>query len=161
MYKGNLLPSFSVNLPNPETALVFKDSGAETSFICADLADRCKFKIVNHNITLRIRGFNTLKTIKADLVEVTFFNNNKMWIFTAICVPTIHVTPCIEGVGKLVDQKCMEMADIFLRKNVTKNIDILFGVYAFQLLPTQTQVFGNKYFCVQGDSFICPLLKLE
>ena len=77
--------------------------------------------------------------------------NDKIRIFPAICVPTIHVTPCVEGVGELVkvfDQKRIELADIFLRENPTKKFDIVFGVDAFHLLPTQTQVFGNKNCCV-------------
>ena len=81
------LPTFTAYISDENIPVkIFKDGGAQASFICQTLAASLDLKIVKSNIELKIEGFNSGKTIKTDVVSVPVKIGENLFEVEAICI---------------------------------------------------------------------------
>ena len=143
-----VVPTFTMHLPKNKgfvDARVMYDPASQVSFITENVAHQIKHKVIRNNVNVNITGFNSVKTIKTKIIELTVKLNNKSKTFEAIVVPTIKSKIESEQFRDIVgafNDSGIPLAD----KNLTSNngsIQVLLGVNYAHILPVQSCSFGS------------------
>ena len=80
-----------------------QDSGASTSFIRSDIATANNFRILQNDIVLTVKGFNSKKIITTNLVEVVVLVSGTKCYITAECVPELTASSAVKKAVKIVE----------------------------------------------------------
>ena len=144
--EGNLLPTFSCKILDGSSLRTLQDSGAQTSFIRSDIATANDFRILQNDIVLTVKGFNSKKIITTNLVEVVVLISDVKCYIPAVCVPVLTASSAVKGAVKIAEalvEKGYTLADEYTRSNPSKPLDMILGVDSFHLLNIQTISFGT------------------
>ena len=97
---GSVLPTFTFNIGD-DTQLHrgLKDSGSQNTFVSGKLAKQCKFKVLNSNVKLSVKGFNGLKSYDTNMVEVPLKIGDNCYKITALVVPSIDLKLSLPSLG--------------------------------------------------------------
>ena len=134
--KTNILPTFSCSTENGKKLRILLDSGAQTSFILSDLAEKLSFPILNSNINLVIKGINSSKSIRTNVVDY----------FPAVCIPVLGTKPAFDNLNKVnseLRRKGYILADTFGSNPFYKSLDLILGVDSFPAVSPRTVPFGT------------------
>ena len=145
----NILPTFSCKLTSGKDIRVLKDSGAQISFIKNETVSKNNFKIINDDIEVIVKGFNSQKNIKTKIVEVPIKINSNIFKICAVSIPEIATDITINGLYDLAKELYLKnylLADKFIleyKSNNISNLDMVLGTNAFHCLPTKLLTFGD------------------
>lgn len=145
---GMILPTLSGRLQSGSNVRILRDSGAQATFIRSEVAQLCNFKTVKTSLNLTIKGFNSIKKITTNIVQVELLLNSNTYQFPAVCVPVLSSVLTIDGVadmGRLLIEKGYKLADTFLIENPSKPIDMVLGVDSFHILKESQINFGYPH----------------
>ena len=113
--KDILVPTFTANLKGENNCANVRsiyDVWSQTTFILDSLASKLQCKVLS-DVDLSVRGFNSRKTSKAKLVEVSIFTD-KEYKIKAVTVPSFQLSvniPTLDKVVKTFQDKGYTMAD--------------------------------------------------
>ena len=119
------------------------DVWSQTTFILDSLASKLQCKVLS-DVELSVRGFNSRKTSKAKLVEVSIFTD-KEYKIKAVTVPSFQLSvniPSLDKVVKTFQDKGYTLADKDLTGTEIGDIDFLLGSNNIAILPVISRVFG-------------------
>lgn len=111
------------------------------------MIDKVKHKILKSDIQLKINGFNDFRVYKTNIVEIPIMVGLKEETIIAAVVPEIRPKICRVGLDSIVTkfkENNMVLADQYLDKGNSNNIDILLGVNSADILPIHAVSFGVK-----------------
>ncbi|KAL7632972.1 UNVERIFIED_CONTAM: hypothetical protein RMT77_016682 [Armadillidium vulgare] len=143
-----ILPTFtvtSINKNNNSHDLrVLYDSGSEFNFVSQSVAEKIKFKVVQSDIMLNIKGFNNQKYYKTYIIEIEVKINNKMCKIVAAVVPSINpkINMPSTQILNAFQQNKLPLADKHLGNKNNREINIILGVQGAHVLPLNSCAFG-------------------
>ncbi|XP_068243236.1 uncharacterized protein [Palaemon carinicauda] len=146
---NSILPTFTFSLEgNDSVYRGLKDSGSQSTFVSARLANSCKFKIVHSNIELTVKGFNESKRYCTKVIKMPLRIGDSVEHILAIVVPEISINLELPFLGELVEavhSKGLVLADKLLNSNLRKidNVHLLLGTDSFSCLTGNEIVIGN------------------
>ena len=150
----NMLPTFSCSLSNNETIRVLADSGAETSFISSEVIENYNYEVLENDVKLSIKGFNSLRNVKTKLVKLEVLIGNKKCSVPAVIIPNISASPKYENLNEITQilhERGYETADEFVTREPNKSVDMILGIDSFHLLNLKTKSFGR---CTDSCMFV-------
>jgi len=144
--KTSILPTFTNTLNNSEIRIL-RDTGAQTCFICRDVAERENLEVVGR-INLTLNGFNVPLNYDTNIVEINMKFGSKLHKIRAVCVPYIPIKlnlPGLARVAKAVTDRGFILADkqLQLSDNIG-NIEMVLGSDALYCLPETNIIFGQN-----------------
>ena len=145
---NNTLPTFTANCINKNNnnhdLRVLYDSGSELNFITQKTAQKLKYKIIQSNIMLNIKGFNETKYYQTHIIEFDVKIKNKIHSIIAAVVPSIQTKVNIPNpqILKTFKERKISLADKHLGNKSNREIHILLGVNGAHILPVNACSFG-------------------
>jgi hypothetical protein len=144
-----LLPTFSCNLisrNNSTLIRVLKDGGCQKNFIKKSLVQELKLPVVD-NITINIHGFNSSKTIKTEVVEVSLRVKDRIISVKAVVVPDIRTSIAVPNLSRLVHEFSIRgytVADTMLDNDLIDNIGLVLGADSDHYFDMKYVKFGGN-----------------
>ena len=147
-----ILPTFSANILGKDFELpvrIFKDSGCQHTFICESLAEFLNLPVINGNLSLTIKGFNSDRVISTKIVKIEVVLNGQKFCLNAICIDNIKTKFSAIKLETVVDafkENGYKIADEnFSSGNFREinNLDLVIGTDADHILPMKYVTFGN------------------
>ena len=140
---------------------IFKDGGCQKTFICSKLATSLNLPVINDNVPLTIRGFNSNKNINTKLVGINLTVGGNTYSHNGICVDTLRTKFSTDGLSDVVStfvQKGYSIADVNFYSDKTsesvENIDIILGTDSDHMLAMTYETFGDVTNIDEMSSFI-------
>ena len=146
----NILPTFSCKLKNDTRLRVLMDSGAQISFVTYKIANKYKFEILKRDVNVTIKGFNSRREEKTNIVEVPVFVKDRLIKICAVVIPDIKTDIRIERLYEIAQKlakKDYTLADEFileLKSDRIANLDMVMGTNALHSLPGTIVSFGKS-----------------
>jgi len=145
------LPTFTADIGNDKavTVRVFKDGGCQRNFINSKIAADLNLKIVNRNVTLNIRGFNSNRPLVTNIVAVPITIGDRVYDISAVCVKDIPICFPIKNCDEVFEtfiDRGYSLADKFLLRSrgTVKHISMILGAESDHILPMKSVVFGRE-----------------
>ena len=142
--KDILVPTFTAKLKGSNKCADVRsiyDVWSQTTFILDSLASKLQCKVLSE-VDLSVHGFNSRKTSKAKLVEVSIFTD-KEYKIKAVTVPSFHLSVKIPALDKVVEtflDKGYTMADKNLTGTEIGDIEFLLGSNNIGVLPVTSKI---------------------
>ena len=159
-----LLPTLTGYIGHEEGKVpirIFKDGGCQKTFICSKLANSLNLPVIEENLPITIRGFNSNKNIDTKLVAIKITIGENTFSHNAICVDTLRTKFSIDGLNDVVSsfvKKGYSIADANFFSDKTseyvENIDMILGTDSDHMLPMAYETFGDGSNINEMSSFI-------
>ena len=146
---GSILPTFSAKLSGKENIRCLKDGGSQMNFILERVAARHNFKVIEENVKITVRGFNSSKVYNSKIVEVKLGLSERLETVQAVCIPAINIRLELPGLSRLVKNiksQGHKLADIFFNYDLDyiAGIEFVLGSGSAHILIDQQIGFGPR-----------------
>ena len=145
-----VLPSFTALVQGSKGKLVKNralfDACSQSSFITEALSKRINCEVVEGNVSLSVKGFNSRKVYKTRKVKFKLDIAGKLHEIHAVCVPNIDIALDLTDLPKVshaFNSKKISLADCNLSSNKVNDIQLVLGSDFAYVLPINTIVFGG------------------
>ena len=152
----SVLPTFTCQI-NGFQIRALKDLGCQSNFIKESIADSLKLRVLNDDVRLNVKGFNSSKGYVTKVVEVELSVGKASYPVSAICIPEIRIDIDIPGLTE-VARKFVErgytLADKTLLggKDSISDLDFLLGTKSAYCLRHKEVPFGPKEDSIFADT---------
>ena len=146
---NSILPTFTFDLGNSCLFRGLKDNGSQSSFVSERLLKKCSYKILDNDVDLTIKGFNSSRKYETKTVEINCKFGNDYQTFEAVVVPHIDIELKLPGLSRIVEQflaKGFKLADKFLNdctNDIIGNFDLILGTSSVHCVADATVLFGE------------------
>ena len=147
-----LLPTFSAKLKgqNHDFKVVHAafDTWSSSNFILESFANKLNCKVIS-KVKLNIKGFNSVKTYDANIVEAEISIDDKSYIINAVSMQQFDLSvfaPGLDKVVKIFKDKGYRFADRYLSQKCNNNlsgIKFILGSSNAGILPITTITYGT------------------
>ena len=146
-----ILPTFTASFIGPlESNLSVRalyDPGSQASYVREDVANTLNASVLEPDVTLCIKGFNSNKSLKTKRVQLSLSVGGENVKLSAFCIPSIDLQLNIGGLGDVVQMfkdKGWDLADKHLSGSIVSDFQFLLGSDNGHVLPTKSVTFGSS-----------------
>ena len=143
---SSILPTFS-GFINQTKIRVLKDGGCQANLISEKIAKKLKLRVVEKGVVLTLKGINSHKRYKTNIVEVELTLGNKVEKILAFCIPSIDISLNLDKLNSIVHEfkkKSYKLADDYLLNDICeiKDLDLILGTKSGFCVPETEIIFG-------------------
>ena len=146
-----ILPTFTASFIGPlESNLSVRalyDPDSQASYVREDVANTLNASVLEPDVTLCIKGFNSNKSLKTKRVQLSLSVGGENVKLSAFCIPSIDLQLNIGGLGDVVQMfkdKGWDLADKHLSGSIVSDFQFLLGSDNGHVLPTKSVTFGSS-----------------